>query len=678
MLTISMEGEKTGCVVAVDVVPTQYHVNSTQTQLPKGSSIYVCDRVGTVIFKETSFQGDEQQLQDYISQLLVQIQKEEMEDYKGYVMDLQGIQCGVYYYTLPNGWSAILTVPFDTILNKLNQFSTLFSGFMLFSILVVVGVAARDMYMYRQIRRTNETVHVLGNVYYALYRINYEKGTYETIKASQDIGEKLPAQGKYQDLLDQISGVSDHDTFQAFYESFSADGIRTLVEKQVREYGGDFKRRFGAEYRWVNIRMLYDGAFSSNEVVLCFSEVEEEKQHQMRERAFMQEALERARRSESTKQAFFNHMSHDMRTPLNAILGLSDLAQQHIQEPEQVLDYIQKIQYSSRQLLDLVNDILDMSRIEQGKVILNQQTFDICQCIEECVATFRLQAEMEKKRFHVEYDIQSSCVLGDSFRIAQILNNLLSNAFKFTEEGDEVYVGVRQFEEKTCSQFQFIVRDTGIGMSEEFLPQLFEPYARETQFSSRQITGTGLGMPIVKNLVTQMSGQIHVQSKLQEGTTFTITVPFTVVGAQNQEEKTKQKEKKQFSLNGYRILLAEDNMINMEIATEILTMHGIQVIQAWNGKEAVELFRQSKPFEFDAILLDMLMPQMGGCEAAKYIREMDRPDAKQVPMIAVTANAFSEDIAATTAAGMDAHISKPIDFNILCATMQDLLQQREK
>lgn len=169
MLTISMRGEKTGCVVAVDVVPTQYHVNSTQTQLPKGSSIYVCDRVGTVIFKETSFQGDEQQLQDYISQLLVQIQKGEMEDYKGYVMDLQGIQCGVYYYTLPNGWSAILTVPFDTILNKLNQFSTLFSGFMLFSILVVLGVAARDMYMYRQIRRTNETIHILGNVYYALY-----------------------------------------------------------------------------------------------------------------------------------------------------------------------------------------------------------------------------------------------------------------------------------------------------------------------------------------------------------------------------------------------------------------------------------------------------------------------------------------------------------------------------
>ena len=212
-------------------------------------------------------------------------------------------------------------------------------------------------------------------------------------------------------------------------------------------------------------------------------------------------------------------------------------------------------------------------------------------------------------------------------------------------------------------------------MSEEFQTQLFEPYARETRFFSRQVVGTGLGMPIVKSLVTQMSGQIYVESKLGQGTTFTITVPFITADAEEESRQQRQQlPTGAFSLEGKRILLAEDNMLNMEIATEVLTMHSLEVRQAWNGREAVEAFQASEPFEIDAILMDMQMPQMDGCEAARTIRALDRPDAATVPIIAVTANAFAEDIAATTAAGMDAHISKPIDFKALCSTLENLLR----
>ena len=218
-----------------------------------------------------------------------------------------------------------------------------------------------------------------------------------------------------------------------------------------------------------------------------------------------------------------------------------------------------------------------------------------------------------------------------------------------------------------------------MGMSQAFLPHIFDPYSRETRFSNRQISGTGLGMPIVKSLVTEMSGQIHVDSKQGEGTTFTITIPFATVEDYQSipGETPKQDACRQSSfLQGKKILLAEDNELNMEIATEILGLHGLDVIQAWNGKEAVEKFKESALFEIDAILMDMQMPQMDGCEAAQHIRALPRPDAGVVPILAVTANAFSEDIAATSAAGMDAHIPKPIDFKVLCQTLEHLTQKR--
>ena len=530
----------------------------------------------------------------------------------------------------------------------------------------------RDVRTSARVERTNETVRVLGNSYYALYRVDYQKETYEMIKGSDYVRGRIPPTGPYEDLLRTAGEVIEPDAFRDFAESLSAKNIRSLVSRRVRNFGGDFLRRFGDEMRWVNVRVLFDESLAPEEVVLCFQEVEEEKQRQLRERRLLEDALELARQNETSKQSFFSNMSHDMRTPLNAIVGLSELAGEHTGDREKVAEYLQKINTASRQLLNLINDILDMSRVEHGKVTLTTKEFDLPQCVEECVESFRFQAEGEGKRLTLDLDVRDARVMGDPFRISQLLNNLLSNAVKFTSRGDSVQVSVTQVDQGERAKYRFVIADTGIGMSREFLPRLFEPYSREMRFTSRQISGTGLGMPITKALVAQMDGEIQVESEQGVGTTFTLVLPLA--GAEPAEAPAPAAEapEEAFSLEGKRILLAEDNEVNMEITTEILSMRGVEVVQAWNGREAVERFSEAEPFAFDAVLMDMQMPEMDGCAAARQIRALRRPDARAVPIIAVTANAFAEDVAATTAAGMDAHVSKPIDFNILCRTLERL------
>ena len=684
VLTIAQQCNNKDTVIAFDVFPENLQLYSTRIELPKGASTYICDAKGAIIYCNTGLKSSQDEIDAYLNRIHEGFQDGSLRAYDAYLIDPDGEQRGVYGKTIEMNaddmnWNVYITIPYDTILDQLKQFSVPFTLISLFCLALLLFITARNLWTNSRVERVNETIQVLGNQYFALYRVNYEKDTYEMIKDSSYLRERLPRRGPYSEMLRVAGEVIEPDAFRDFCDNFSATSIRNLVSKNMRDYGGDFLRLFGEEYRWVSVRILFDESLESNEVVLCFREVDSEKHQQFQERKLLQDALASAKRSEKTKQAFFSNMSHDMRTPLNAILSLADLTLQNADLPEKVQGYVEKISYSGRQLLHLVNDILDMSRMEQGKVILSNQSIDLESCVQECTSAFRLQAEAEKKQFLVECSVRNKQVLGDSVRISQILNNLLSNAFKFTSEGDLISLSVKQFDGMSRSQYQFIVKDTGTGMSEEFLPHLFEPYARETRFSNRQISGTGLGMPIVKNLVTEMSGQIHVDSKLGEGTTFTITIPFARADEKPSPDGIGRKADsppQKFSLSGKKILLAEDNLLNMEIATEILTMNGLEVVQAWNGEEAVEIFKASSPFEIDAILMDMQMLKMDGCEAAQHIRALPRPDAKDIPIIAVTANAFAEDIAATSAAGMEAHISKPIDFTILCQTLEKLTGDR--
>ncbi len=675
VITIAQQCAYADAVMAFDILPENIRFQFDDLSMEAGDSFFLCDSRGQIIYADTGIELPREEVQAYLNSLVARISAGEVDGSGLNISDLDGQARAVYYARLSNGWYSIVTIPHSNILGDFSWLKMCLILMIALFLLLIAGMTWRDMRIGERIERTNETVRVLGNSYYALYRVDYGADTYEMIKGSDYVRERIPPSGPYGDLLRTAGEVVDPDAYKDFLENFSSENIRKLVSRRVRNFGGDFLRRFGNEMRWVSVRILFDESLAPEEVVLCFQEVEEEKQRELRQRRLLEDALEIARKNEVSKQSFFSNMSHDMRTPLNAIIGLSDLAAGHVEDPEKVREYLKKINFSSRQLLGLINDILDMSRMEQGKLVLNSKEFDLKQCMEECVGSFRFQAEAARKTLTLQMDVRDAQVMGDPFRIGQVMNNLLSNAVKFTREGDSIRVTVTQMEAapgQLC-KYRLVIADTGIGMSKEYLPHLFEPYSREMRFGERQAVGTGLGMPITQSIVTQMNGEIHVESAPGEGTTFTIILPFAIAHKQAQAAEAADGGEEAFSLEGKRILLAEDNEVNMEITTELLQMNGVAVTQAWNGAEAVERFREAEAFAFDAILMDMQMPVMDGCEAARRIRALRRPDARRVPIVAVTANAFAEDIAATTAAGMDAHVSKPIDFKHLVTVLRGCL-----
>ena len=660
-------------VMAFDILPE--HLRFDTADLAEDDSFFLCDSTGTIIYQKTGLDLDQEEMQNYLTGLVEKIEAEGLERYS-IIRDLDGQRRGVYYTRMDNGWYSIITVPYSKILGGLQ--GILWPLLLMFGIsfLVMTALAFREYRLEFRVRRANETAQVLGNTYYALYRVDYEREIYEMIKGSAYVRDRIPPTGPYADLLRTAGEVIEKDAYQDFMESFSCRNMRELVRQRVRNFGGEFLRRFGEEERWVSVQILFDETLAPEEVVLCFREVEEEKQRQMRERRLLEESLQMTRQNEEAKQAFFRSMSHDMRTPLNAILGSSELARRHLEDPARTAGYLDKIDSSGQYLLGLINDILEMARMEHGQVQLEHRRFDLRACVEECLGVFRIQAEREGKNLREEFQAERTVLLGDDFRIQQILNNLLSNAFKFTPEHGTISLSVHQLDSGDYANYKFVISDTGIGMSPGFLEHLYEPYAREMRFSDRQAAGTGLGMSITKNLVVQMGGEIQVESAPGAGSTFTVILPLAA-GQENSQAAGPAEERVPLSLKGLRILLAEDNEINMEIAAEILEAQGITVVQAWNGAEAVNAFRAAEPFSFDAILMDMQMPLMDGCEAARQIRTMDRPDAADIPIIAVTANAFSEDVSATIAAGMNAHISKPISAAALQQTLERLIHPQE-
>lgn len=677
IITISQRSESGDAVLAFDIFPENLKFDFESISLPEGGSYFLFDSKGKIIF-EQSETGDYVFKEENFNKLFESIKKGEHDTYDSSIKDAAGKTHGVYYVAMPNGWYSVVTIPYASILQNVEQF---FVGFIIvFGVLMLLlgFITYRDIVFQKKMGRTDETVRVLGNSYYAIYRVDYGQGTYDMIKGSDYVRMRIPKQGAYQSLMNTMSEVIEEDARSDFRESFSLESIKKLVNRRVRDFGGDFLRKFGDEYRWVNVNVLFDESLAPEEVVLCFKEVSSEKQRQLKERSLLEDALAASRQSEKTKQAFFSNMSHDMRTPLNAIIGLSDLAEKSVSDSDKTKEYIKKIKSSGEHLLELINDILDISRMEQGEVEIEQQEFDLETCISDCADGFRYKADTEGKKFRVTCQMTHRRVIGDPFRVTQLLNNLLSNAFKFTEAGGEIKLKVSQVENQEYAKYKIIVSDTGLGMSEEFLEKLFEPYARETRFSARKIVGTGLGMSIVKSLVDQMEGHINVESELGKGTTFTLILPFETADEKEETNTVLEAEETDisFSLAGRKILLAEDNEINMELATEILSMHGVEIVQAWNGKEAADIFCASDEYSFDAVLMDMQMPEMDGCEAAKLIRSSGRADAESIPIIAVTANAFAEDIAATAEAGMNAHISKPIDFKILCDTLERLIEEK--
>ena len=378
------------------------------------------------------------------------------------------------------------------------------------------------------------------------------------------------------------------------------------------------------------------------------------------------------------KSEFLAHMSHEIRTPLNTIVGMNEIIMRETHE-EQTMKCARDIQSSSDILVDLVRDVLDFSKIESGRMEIVNEEYHFSQLLSNVLSV--MESRARQKNLELDAEVQETLyndLKGDSARICRILINLIGNAVKYTKKGS-IRVTVHMEDHGAAPhnvELVMAVRDTGIGMSEEFQKCVFEPFAQEHTGSRTKFAGTGLGMAISRKLVEKMDGTITFESEKGVGTTFVIRVPFKIdLDADKHEEQTDASEK---SIKGLNILLAEDNELNMEIAEFVLQNEGADVTKAWDGQEAVELFRNSEPGEFDVILMDIMMPVMNGYEAAKAIRKLDHPDAKSVIILAMTANAFSEDMQHSLAAGMNAHISKPVDMKLLKKTIRNIKLGREE
>jgi len=402
-----------------------------------------------------------------------------------------------------------------------------------------------------------------------------------------------------------------------------------------------------------------------------------QKKEQEKDEKYKAELLIAAKKAESANEAkteFLQRMSHDIRTPINGICGMIDMAEHYADDMEKQAEYRAKIKGASHLLLELVNEVLDMSKLESDEVVLEEIPFNLSSISEEVLAVIeQMAAEQNIRIMWEKKEITHRDLIGSPGYVKRVIMNFLSNAVKYNRANGHIYLSCREIpsEQPGMTTMEFVCRDTGIGMTEEFQKHIFEPFAQEYMGSRTKFAGIGLGMAIARKLVEKMGGTITFESEKGVGTTFVIRVPFKI--DPDADKREEQKDVSEKSIKGLHILLAEDNELNMEIAEFVLQNEGADVTKAWDGQEAVELFRNSEPGEFDVILMDIMMPVMNGYEATKMIRSLDREDAKEVPIIAMTANAFTEDRIRAKAAGMDEHVAKPVDVELLIKVIHKLV-----
>ena len=409
----------------------------------------------------------------------------------------------------------------------------------------------------------------------------------------------------------------------------------------------------------------------------AMKEMEESNKKLKKAKDITTEALQTAENANKAKTDFLSNMSHDIRTPMNAIIGMTSLIRHDAGNKDKVIEYADKIDISSQHLLGIINDVLDMSKIEAGKTVFKYTDFSMPDLIEELNTIFQPQiAERNQTLMVIKENIRHEWVNGDQVHLMQIFSNLLSNAVKYTQEGGKIQFLVEECETKSSvyAKYRFLVSDNGMGMSADFKDIIFDAFTRAESSMTNKIQGTGLGMAITRNLVEAMGGTIDVESELGQGSCFKVLIDLRIaedrsVSSTVQEEKNEQNDN---IFQGMRFLCAEDNELNAEILTELLKIEGAECTICENGEEILKTFEKSVPGDYDIILMDVQMPVMNGYEATKAIRRSSHELAKKIPIIAMTANAFSEDIQHSLAAGMNAHVSKPVEIKVLEKTIRNI------
>lgn len=581
-----------------------------------------------------------------------------------------------YYIVGVDGWTCIITIPRSSITATATKIFWVQVILQLIFLLTIVYFFVQAYRADRRNRKATNCFEALGQTYYCVALVDLERESCEVTKMEAEDSAKWKKVHLYSQLLCQVKNTMLHnEDWDGFLEQFSLAQLRTLgISGQEQRYL-EYERQTPAGPRWVSAEAFSVGEQRS-QVILAFRMIHDSKTAELKKNQILRESLDSARMANQAKSDFLSRMSHDMRTPMNAVIGFTDLARHNVDSPEKIGECLDKVTAASQQLLHLINEVLDTAKIEQGKMELHPELVDLVHRLEETASLFQLQAKAQNQHFTLlPVELEHRMVITDGNRLDQILNNLLSNAVKYTPAGGSITLQAEELRSELPGQpvFRFTVSDTGIGMSPDFLEKVFLPFEREDTSMTGKANGVGLGMAITQNIVQMLGGQIQVESRQGEGSRFIVTIPCALP-----EENTHTQPQPQcgeaFDLSGCRILLAEDNLLNQEIAVELLSMEGAQVTPVENGREAVDTFNRSPAGTFDVILMDIQMPELDGYGAAREIRQLERPDGKTIPILAMTANAFEDDIAAAKAAGMNGHIAKPIDMDRIKSALAAVLR----
>lgn len=518
-----------------------------------------------------------------------------------------------------------------------------------------------------------EIIHSLGTAYFTILQVDASTDRYRVVKDDIHNGHLAPS-GCYSEKLKKwIAAWTGKPTVDKDENSETADEMRGLSLGYFRELYRQGKTSWEQDYshkasdgesqQYIRVLLLFSGDGEKLAyVTIAARDITELYNKEMSEKEALRAACEAARQASRAKTEFLSNMSHDIRTPMNAISGFAQILERHLDSPVIVKENIEKIKKSSEILLNLINDVLDVSRIESGKVVLEEQPLDLEKLLEEIADMIRPSVVKHGHHFVTDFQIAQKLLIGDALRIRQILMNLLSNAVKFTPDGGKIIFRVWSEDDGNLkySNIHFQIQDNGAGMSQEFQEHIFEPFERAQE--TQALEGTGLGMTITRNLIRLMNGIIEVSSEYGKGSCFDVIIPL-----KNTDKDITEKTQENASgtipdWREKRILVVEDNEINMEIACTFLEETGVHLEKAFNGKEALELFEKSESGYYSLILMDVQMPVMNGYEATQKIRRSAHPDAARIPIIAMTANAFTEDVYAAKQAGMNEHLSKPVEM----------------
>lgn len=516
-------------------------------------------------------------------------------------------------------------------------------------------------------------VSAISTVYPVIISLNLTKDTLKFIYVKNDLMVDMGKQKTYGGLYHEFLQNVHPDNAVEFERRFAPENILRRLGRERQEIFLEARQMLtDGHYHWIfTLIISVDNPYSDDRLAILLSRrIDEQRADEEQQRQALQSALENAKAASVAKSQFLSNISHDIRTPMNAIVGMTAIAAAHLDERDRVAECLKKINFSSQHLLSLINDILDMSKVENGKLSISEEPFDLAELVLDIVELVRVQAESGGLTLKVHKPaIRDEKVIGDPLRIRQVYLNILSNAVKYTQSGGSVSVEAWQesSRKKGYQNYVFRCTDTGIGMDQEFLQKLYQPFERAQDETARKISGTGLGMAITKNIIELIGGDIHVKSSPGEGSAFTVTLPLRLQKMQKEEraEETEALSGRSSTSIGGRVLLAEDNAMNREIARALIEDDQTVVEEAVNGAEAVQMVKDSPQGYYDLILMDIQMPVMNGYEAAEAIRKLDRKDAGTVPIVAMTANAFEEDIRTALSAGMNAHFSKPVDVKEL-------------